>query len=231
MNSRIGAAFAVLGLWIAGCTHVPPQGSVSLAPEAVAKKETRIGVAMTPLAKPDMHIIGAGCLLCIAAANVANSALIDYSRTLPSEDLAGLKEEVAGRIRAKGGNAIILPDAIHLDKLPDFGDQPQPNFARKNFTGLRSQYGIDKLVVIEVNVLGMWRTYSAYIPTSDPKAAILGRGYMVDLATNAYEWYLPLTIMKASDKGWDEPPKFPGLTNAYFQVMELGKDAFLSSFN
>ena len=49
---------------------------------------------------------------------------------------------------------------------------------------------------------------------------------MVNLKTNAYEWYSPIDINKAAAM-WDQPPKFPDLTNAYFQAIELGKDAVL----
>ena len=36
--------------------------------------------------------------------------------------------------------------------------------------------------------------------------------------------------MRNADGAWDEPAKFPGLTNAYFQVVELGKDEVLRPF-
>jgi hypothetical protein len=54
-----------------------------------------------------------------------------------------------------------------------------------------------------------------------------GVGYIVNLKNNTYEWYLPVLVTKAADQNWDEPPKFPGLTNAYFQALEIGKDSFL----
>jgi hypothetical protein len=42
---------------------------------------------------------------------------------------------------------------------------------------------------------------------------------------------MPVELAKGSDGPWDESPSFPGLTNAYFQVLEMGKDAFLKPFN
>jgi hypothetical protein len=227
MHAR-SATLAALVLFLTACA-TPPQKPVSIAADTLSKKESRIGVAMSPLPKPEMHIIGAGCLLCIAAANIANASLNDHTATLTADDLADLKEEIARRIRAKGGNAIVVAEPLEVAKLADV-NAPQADFARKNFTPLRERYGVDKLLVIEIERLGMWRTYSAYVPTSDPKATLQGKGYVVNLSNNAYEWYLPVTILKASDKGWDEPPKFPGLTNAYFQAMEGGKDAFLQPF-
>jgi hypothetical protein len=85
-------------------------------------------------------------------------------------------------------------------------------------------------LVISITSLGFLRTYSAYIPTSPPKGLLEGVGYMVNLKTNNYEWYERVTIIKSADGNWDEPPQFPGLTNAYFQTLELGKDSFLRTF-
>ena len=79
-------------------------------------------------------------------------------------------------------------------------------------------------------VIGISRDYSAYIPTSDPKGKIVGQGFMVNLSTNAYEWYQDLSTAKSSDGAWDEPPSYPGLTNAYFQAIELTKDDVLKAF-
>ena len=89
------------------------------------------------------------------------------------------------------------------------------------------KYGVDKLLLIDVGALGFERTYSAYVPTSDAKAVLRGSASLIDLKTHALEWYQPLSIVKASDGPWDEPPKFPGLSNAYFQVIELTKDEVL----
>jgi hypothetical protein len=57
-----------------------------------------------------------------------------------------------------------------------------------------------------------------------------GVGYMVNLSRNSYDWYLPVHIQKSADGVWDEPAKYPGLTNAYFQTLELARDSFLKPF-
>jgi hypothetical protein len=83
---------------------------------------------------------------------------------------------------------------------------------------------------VNVATLGFLRTYSAYIPNADPKGVLQGAGYVVNLKTNAYEWFMPVNILKSAEQKWDEPPKYPGLTNAYFQALELGRDSFLKPF-
>jgi hypothetical protein len=229
MKKNVGIALVLAGLLLGGCA-VAPQQSVLLAPGTVSSKTVRIGVAMTTLPKVDTHLPGAGCLLCIAAASIANSSLTTHTNTLTYEDIPNLKKDIANLIRKKGGNAVVIEEPVALDKLPDFSVKG-PNIARKDFTGFKQRHSIDKLVVIQINAIGMWRTYSAYFPTSDPKATVQGMGYLVNLDTNGYEWYEPVMVLKAADKAWDEPPKFPGLTNAYFQAIEIGKDSFLKPFN
>jgi hypothetical protein len=221
------AALAAMGvLLLGGCANAP-QLPVPL--ESASMKTGRIGVAMTAMPKVDTSFPGAGCLLCYAAASVANSKITDQVRTLGYEDLPKLKDEVAELIRKKGGNSVVISEDLALDKLPDYPTKGV-SIASKDFTGLAQKYSIDKLVVIQVYMVGISRDYSAYFPTGDPKAVVRGRGVLVNLQTNRYEWFAPIFAQKAADKEWDEPPKFPGLTNAYYQAIEIARDAYLQPF-
>lgn len=184
---------------------------------------------MTALPTADTVFPGAGCLLCLAAASVANSDLTAHARTLPADDLPRLRELVADLVRKRGSNAKVITDDVKVDDLPNASAQG-PNVARKDFSALQKRYDVDKLVVVSIASLGFERTYASYIPTSDPKAVMRGVAYMVDLKSNAYDWYQPIALLRSSDGPWDEPKKFPGLTNAYFQVLELGKDEILKPF-
>lgn len=227
MNLRVLFAIAAIAFF-AGCATPPPQ-PIQLAPESVGPQSGRIGVAMAKLPDVDTHLPGAGCLLCIAAAKMANSSLTDHSKTLTREDLPALKNQLATLLAKRGANTVVLNDDLNVDAL----DAPRNegiNLPRKDFSPLRAKYGIDKLLVIEVTTLGFERTYSAYVPTSEPKGVFRATGYIVDLSKNTYDWYLPVTVLKSADKQWDEAPKFPGLTNAYYQALELGKDQILAAF-
>lgn len=220
------ALAAVLGLAVlAGCA-TKPQLPVSMAEGALKADAGVVGVAMTVVPKVDTQFPGASCLLCLAAASAMNSKLTDHVRTLPPEDVTALKERAAALVQAKGAKALMISVPVQIDALPDF-DGTSPNAARKDFRGLRDKLQVDKLVVFQVNNIGVHRTYSAYVPTAEPKAVFNGLAMLVDLKTNVLEWYHPFNIVKAADGAWDEPPKFPRLTNAYFQALELGKDEAL----
>lgn len=181
---------------------------------------------MTALPTVDTTFPGAACLLCLAAASIANSGLTTYTKTLPSDDLAALKIQVADALRKKGARVTMI-GKLDINALPDSA-KAAPNFARKDFTSLKSKYNVDKLLVIDISMAGIERNYASYIPAGDPKAKVAGSSYIVNLNDNAFEWYLPLNVMKASDGKWDEAPKYPGLTNAYYQVVELTKDQLLA---
>ena len=226
---RFAPLLAMLAALLGGCASTPPQVPISLSSQAVASGNGRIGVVMKKLPAVDTSLPGAGCLLCLAAASIANAQVTTFAKTLPYEDLPRLKQDIAALLRKKGADVVVIEEDLKIDALPKTGSKAA-GFATVEFASFKAKYAIDRLLVLEIDLLGFERTYSAYIPTSDPKAVLRGRGYLVNLASNAYEWYLPVTITRSSDGPWDEPPKFPGLSNAYFQTVELGRDTFLQPF-
>lgn len=220
------AAMAGL-LALAGCAS-PPQSPIAMSGTVLHNHATRIGVAMAPLPKVDTWFPGADCLLCMAAASAMNSSLTKHTQTLPTDDVARIKSDVAEALRKKGYTPVMLPDGLRVPDLPKGAEGP--NKPKYDFSSLAAKYQIDKLVVIEIGSLGVKRNYSAYIPNGAPQAALTGTGYLVNLSNNTYEWYLPLTQLKSASGAWDEPPNYPGLTNAYFQVVEGTRDALLQPF-
>lgn len=228
MKIRCASVLIAVSLLLGGCITAP-QVPIGYNPDTLSSQSGRVGVAMTPLPKINTQFPGASCLLCIAAAEAANSSLTTHTQTLPYEDLPKLPSELAETLRKKGVDAVVIPEPIEVSKLAS-SDKEGPNIARKDFSPIKTKYTIDKLLLIDITAIGFMRTYSAYFPTSDPKAYLQGVGSLVNLKTNTYEWYMPVNITKSADKNWDEPPKFPGLSNAYFQVLELSKDAYLKPF-
>jgi hypothetical protein len=222
------AAAAAFVVAMTGCA-VAPQTPIQLTPSTLQSK-ARIGVVMTALPQVEMNMPGAACLLCMAAASVANSSLSTHTKTLPYEDLPKLKNQLAQALGQKTKEVTVIDAPLDLSKLPD-APTKGPNLASKDFSSLQKIYGVDKLLVIEIKALGMERSYAGYIPNGAPLSLLDGAGYIVNLSNNTYEWYKPVRVTRAADGGnWDEPPKFPGLTNAYFQVLEMGKDEFLKPF-
>lgn len=221
------AALLAASLILGGCATV--QQPIPFKAESLANKG-RIGVVATAVPKADIEYPGAGCLLCYAAAAATNSTLSGYTKTLPTADLVSAKAEIAGALVKRGKEVKVIEAPLDLSTLPDFGTKAD-GVAVKDFTALAKLHGVDKLLVIEYKAVGIERAYSSYIPVGPPMAVITGAGYLVNLSNNTYEWYRPIRVVRASEGQWDEPPKFPGLTNAYFQAIETSKDNYLRPIN
>ncbi|SHH56143.1 hypothetical protein [Massilia sp. CF038] len=225
MNTRL--FLAALAFVITGCATAP-QVPVALTPKALATPGTRVAIAMTELPKINTFFPGASCLLCMAAAELNHTAMTAHVQKLTYEELPKLNAQLAAVMTKKGHQPRLVN--INLEALPDFKTDA-PNFARKDFRGLKQSMGVEKIVVIQVTMVGIERMYSTYIPVAEPKAVVKGQSFMVNLTDNSLEWYTPIDIQKASDGNWDEAPAFPGLTNAYFQTLEMTKDQVLVPFS
>jgi hypothetical protein len=213
---------------LAGCAS-NPQLPVSFGDNALAAQSGRVGVAMTAMPKVDTSFPGADCLLCLATAATANSSLTRHTHMLTGDELLTIKDGIADRLRKKGVDAVVIAENLNIKQLKDFSGGGV-NIAKKDFRPLKDQYKVDHLVLIDITRLGFVRNYAAYISRGDPIAELDGTLAVVNLATNAYDFYQEINQSKGSEGGWDEPPDFPGLTNAYYAVIESGKDAVQQPF-
>jgi len=211
---------------LVGCATAP-QAPVALESNRLNASSGKVGVLMSAVPNTDTHLPGAGCLLCLAAASMANSSLTTHAKTLPSKDLASIQNDVIETLRRKGVDVVAITDPVKIEDLPK-GTSTAPNAARKDFSSLKTKHQLDRLLVIDITQQGFERTYSSYFPTSDPKGLVRGTAYLVNLTSQAYEWYAPIDVVKATDKKWDEPPQFPGLTNAYYQAVEAARDTVVT---
>lgn len=210
---------------LSGCA-LPPQQPVSLTEGALRSNSGKVGVAMTALPKIDTYFPGAECLLCYALANAVNHSLTAHAQALPAQELSALKADVTALLRKREVDAVMIDGDIDLKALPDLRPD-EGTQARKNFASVRTQHGLDQLLVVDFHSAGYVRTYASYIPTSDPKAMLTGAGYLVDLKTNSYLWYVPIDLELSAEGEWDEAPDFPGLTNAFYQAVEASREAIL----
>jgi hypothetical protein len=213
-------------IFVSGCALVP-QSPIPLAAESITATSGKVGVAMTKIPAPNTYFPGATCLLCIGVAEMAHNQLSAHVKTLPIEDLAALKNAVIAQLKQRGVNAIAITDDIDIAGLPN-SDAKGENLPTKDFRALKAKYGIDRLFLVAINSFGVFRPYAAYVPTGVPHALVSGSANIIDLQTNTYNWYSPIVVQRTAQGVWDEPPKFPGITNAFYQVIELTKDAVLN---
>lgn len=218
-------AFALL---LTACA-APKQNPISFSKEALTQPSAQtIGIYVSHQEKPDTYFDGAGCVLCLATASMANSSLTAHAQTLPLSDVDAVKQDLLNRLKTQGAQPSLIDQKIDLDSLSKFGTD-KPNHAYLDFRPLKDKLKVQKLLVVEITRIGFLRTYTSYVPTSDPKATLVGKAYIVDLSSNAYNWYQENTLLKATGKQWSEPPAFPGLTNAYYEMIEQYKDLVLQN--
>lgn len=211
-----------------GCVGTP-QLPVALDKISLNDSKNKVGVVLQTLPSPTLYLPGADCLLCYAVAKVANSSLGTHAKTLIPAEFSLVKSELIKKLRMKGVDVVAIEADIDFKALPKLTSDV-PNTAKYDFANLKSQYGITQLLVIDINAIGFERPYASYIPTGDPNAIIRGTAYMVDLTNNAYKWYKPISLIKSAEGDWKEPPTYPGLTNAYFSLIEEGRESILSEF-
>ncbi len=223
-------AWLLLGLvaLLAACAG-PQQSFVNLPKDYFTTGQGTIGVAMTAVPKPDTFFPGADCLLCLATASMVNRSLTDTVQKWPTNDLDSLKEEVAAMLRAQGQTVVVIADPVKVDDLPK-RTTVEDGFSQKDFSSIKTSAKVDRLLVIDHRRLGAVRNYSAYIPTGAPRATFEANAYIVDLATHKLQWYEMVRLDRSATGTWDEPPKYPGLTNAYFATLEEAKDAIKKPF-
>ena len=228
MNKNNSFLFALVPFLLFGCAS-KPQTPVDLNLSEAVPQSTRVAVAAPALPKVNTFFPGAGCLLCIAIAEGNHSALTKHTQALPPEGLSQIKDEIAALLREQGAEVTVVEEPLDLGKLPKASNKTEES-AKLDFTGLKQRFQVDKLVVVNITALGMQRAYAAYVPQGAPRAIFKGEGFMVDLNDNSYEWYRQIDLGREAEGGWDEPPSFPGLTNAYFQVLDEGREAYLVPF-
>ena len=213
-----------LSVLTTGCA-IKVQQPVALEPTFWEKQDSTVGVIATEVPTPDTYLPGAGCLLCYAAASAANSSLTKHFKTLPNDSVKNLKNEVVKLLESRGVKTSLLTESLKLEKLPRLSNKAV-NAADRDFSTF-AKSNVDYLLVLDINQLGAVRTYSSYIPTSDPQAVLSGRAFLVDLKSNTYVWYSPINAQQAASGEWDEPPTFPGMTEAYYEVVDRGMNQVL----
>ena len=228
MKSSAVLLLLLVSAQLCGCAG-NPQLPVPFADNALTAQSGRFGVAMTALPKVDTSFPGAGCLLCLATASAADSSLTKHTHMLAAEDLLTLKDGIADRLRKKGVEVSVIAENLNSRQLKDFPGGGV-NVAKKDFRALKDKYKVDHLVVIDITSVGFVRNYAAYISTGDPVAELAGTISVVNLSTNAYDFFLQINQSKGAEGAWNEPPDFPNLTNAFYSVVESGKDAVQHPF-
>lgn len=220
------AFIVILSVFAAGCATVPQQSTVEFN-SANLKAGQKVGVYISQMPKITTQFPGANCLLCLGVASAAHSGLTKQVESFKPEALVKVPDVINNHLKSKGVEVVKINELIK--KLPKVKPAAGSTLA-KDYRPYKTQFGIDLLLVVNYQQVGVNRPYNAYVPVAVPHASIVAEFYVVDIETNTYFAYAPINLTKQPDGNWDVSPKYPAVTNAFFQLEEQAAEQLLKSF-
>ncbi|WP_214347582.1 hypothetical protein [Pseudomonas congelans] len=223
---RTLAAVTLLAcLTLTGCAHVQPP--VPLDQQFWNAKEPTIGVAITVVPQPVLALTGNQGLLDLAINTGVNSKLSGNVEKWQVRDLNTLPDVIVAKLQAKGYKVKRINEPVDLKVYKEVSFRE--GYTVRDFTPIKATYGVDRLLLVNVQVTGATRSYYSVVPTSVPMAQVGGQGMLVDLSDNKLLWFKPFTVVQAAQGEWDEPT-YVNLTNAFYQTMDMSRQQMITAF-
>lgn len=220
------AALTLLAcLALTGCAHVQPP--VALDHQFWDGKEQTIGVAITVIPQPVLALTGTQGLLDLAVNTSVNSSLRGNVEKWQVKDLNTLPDAIVAKLKAKGYKAKRINEPVDLNTYKEVSFRE--GYTIRDLSSIKTTYGVDRLLLINVQGTGATRSYYSVVPTSVPMAQIIGQGMIVDLNDSKLMWFKAFTVVQAAQGEWDEP-NYPNLTNAFYQAMDTSRQQMLGAF-
>lgn len=230
-TARRWALLAVVGVAASGCAVYKP--TELHKGRAIFDDPSKVAVLVQLPEQPNVFEFdperggGGGMgLLQMGIVAAVTSKLTAHAKSLPMDDFRAVERELMQAVKKKGMVAeVIAPDRVK-DFKPEKFETPDGTFLNKDMRPLRARLGVDRLLAVNITGIGFNYPFSGIIPipTGDAMAWIAGEAYLIDLRTNAFQWYRKVRVLRGVGKEWDEPPKYPRLTAKYFEVLEIAKD-------
>ncbi|PBQ20656.1 hypothetical protein CCL09_02620 [Pseudomonas congelans] len=223
---RTLAAVTLLAcLTLTGCAHVQPP--VPLDQQFWNAKEPTIGVAITVVPQPVLALTGNQGLLDLAINTGVNSKLSGNVEKWQVRDLNTLPDVIVAKLQAKGYKVKRINEPVDLKVYKEVSFRE--GYTVRDFTPIKATYGVDRLLLVNVQVTGATRSYYSVVPTSVPMAQVGGQGMLVDLSDNKLLWFKPFTVVQAAQGEWGEPT-YANLTNAFYQTMDMSRQQMITAF-
>lgn len=212
-------------LTLTGCAHVQPP--VALDHQFWDAKEPTIGVAISVVPEPALVLTGNQGLLDLAINKGVNSKLSGNVETWQVRDLNSLPDAIVAKLQAKGFKAKRINEPVDLTTYKEVSFRE--GYTIRDLSPLKAAYGVDRLLLVNIQGTGATRSYYSIVPTSVPMAQVGGQGMVVNLADNKLLWFKPFAVVQAAQGEWDEPD-YPNLTNAFYQAMDTSRQQMITPF-
>ncbi|WP_346838224.1 hypothetical protein [Microbulbifer sp. SAOS-129_SWC] len=219
---RLIAICALVAL--VGCAT--PQPPVALDQSFYTQKGKSVGVMLKVPEKPGLALEGNVGLLDYAIISAATSALTDNIERQGLDEFVAVSEDLSHSLESAGFQVVRLQapaKAVKMAKFKDPDSKDQTYFAARDHRAMAQQYGVDYLLKLTATRTGLARPYYGFVPTDAPRAVFDVHGELIDLSSNQLLWYANMPHAAYADGEWDEKPKFPGLTNSFYVVMNQAR--------
>ncbi|NRF69017.1 hypothetical protein HLB44_18650 [Aquincola sp. S2] len=227
---------AVAGTWaLGGCVSIVPVDLHKGA--AIFDEKTSVGVVVQLPERPNVWEYdperggAAGGLLQLGIVTAVTSKLTAHAKSLPTDELRAVESELMRALQKKGVAARSFSDSELMKTFkPDRFDAKDGTSHVRDMRPLRDRLGVERLLVVTVGQVGFNYPFSGVIPMAagDPMAYVGGEAYLLDLRTNAYQWYKKVRTLRGVGKTWDQPPAYPALTAKFFEAVEVAKEEIVA---
>lgn len=225
--TRFFGALAILALTaLAGCAT---QGPVQLDRSYWEHKPQSVGVVIAVMPPAATLKMGNQGLLDVAINDAMADQLTKHLRSLSMDQFRESGQVIATFFTKQEVAAKVIPADLDLKALPKV-QQEMDGFATRDYTGLKAKYGVDQLVVLEVQAAGTIRNYYGFIPTGAPQGYFSCRGSLIDLSNNKLLWTAVGVQTVPIEKPWDQPSdSYPNVTTAFYRALEGAKTMMVSN--
>lgn len=220
-------------LALSACATITPNFAVKQ--NFWSDRNQTVGVIIGDMPKPMAHKSGSQGLLDIAINNANAGDLEAHLAKLDISKIKNVKKKIAAYLKGKGLRVKLINEQVNIESLPEFeaknDDSKKQYFGNRDYRTLKSKFGVDKLIVINVVRIGTIRNYYGFIPMGDPSGISHVAGYIVNLDNNQLEWKQVVTqTVPNPDTNWDTPPNFDGLTKAMYLAFDQSSNMLFNHF-
>lgn len=217
MRKILVLALAAGALILGGCSP-----RVMVKSDFWQDKTTKIGVVMAKIPRACPHTPSSQGLLDMAINNAAASTLDKYLSQIEITTFTPVTEEFVGELQKRGINA------VKIDEIFDKTEKPKEVSYTEYVKESAERFGVDKLIVLSVDMVGTSRLYYGFVPLSNPEGFCLAEGVMVDAKTTSPKtvWHSDMQWKDGcvpTMQKWDQPPDYPNLTEAILKAVENAK--------
>jgi len=220
MKRLVMALMLLSTIVFAGCAVQPP---VHFDQSYWSHKPASLGVVIVKVPKPGTLKMGAQGLLDIGINGMMADSLTKHLNTLNMDDFREAGQVIAAHFSKHGVPAKFIPEELDISTLTKVS-KPENGFAKLDYTALKAKYGVEQLVVLQVNGAGTIRNYYGFIPTSAPQGYFSCSGSLVDLSNNKLLWTSASTQQVPIEDPWDQASEsYPHVTTAFYRALETAK--------